>query len=161
MRVTAFDPAPGEMPSAVDRASTLREMLAGADVLTLHVPLRPETRGMIGEAELARLPDGAVLVNTSRGEVVDQDALVRALESGKLAGAALDVVEGERDEGSRTSSPLLAYAREHDDLIVTPHLGGVTVESMEATEVFMARKLVAFLEGDGSQAGDPMGQGGT
>jgi D-3-phosphoglycerate dehydrogenase len=148
MRVAAFDPGAGETPSGVDRVSTLRDALAGADVLTLHVPLRAETRRMIGPAELAELPDGAVLVNTSRGEVVEEDALLQALESGKLAGAALDVVHGERDEVSRTSSPLLAYAREHDNLIVTPHVGGATVESMEATEIFMARKLVAFLGGD-------------
>jgi D-3-phosphoglycerate dehydrogenase len=150
MRVAAFDPGSGQTPAGVDRIVTLEELVERADVLTLHVPFRPQTRGMIGEPELARMPDGGVLVNTSRGGVIDQDALVRALEGGKLAGAALDVVEGEREDGSLAASPLLAYAREHDNLIVTPHLGGATLESMEATEVFMARKLVAFLGSAGS-----------
>ncbi|MDP9343428.1 MAG: hydroxyacid dehydrogenase [Actinomycetota bacterium] len=161
MSVVAFDPAADDIPESVLRADTLPYLLGGADVLTLHVPLRADTAGMIGDSELALLPDGALLVNTSRGEVVDQDALLRALRGGRLAGAALDVVEGERDEASRASSPLLAYAREYVNLIVTPHLGGATVESMEATEVFMARKLVAFLGSARGPAGEPVRQGGT
>jgi D-3-phosphoglycerate dehydrogenase / 2-oxoglutarate reductase len=102
-----------------------------------------------------------VLVNTSRGEVVDEAALVTALESGRLAGAALDVIQNERDDTARASNPVLAYAREHDNLLVTPHLAGATLESMEATEIFMARKLFAFLGAARGPAGEPLRQGGT
>ncbi len=161
MTVWAYDPGATEPPQDGVLTASLSELLPHADVLTLHVPLRPETRHLIGGPELALLPDGAVLVNTSRGEVADEAALVAALESGRLAGAALDVVQGERDEAARAHSPVLAYAREHVNLLVTPHLAGATVESMEATEIFMARKLVAFLGSTRGPAGEPVRQGGT
>jgi D-3-phosphoglycerate dehydrogenase len=108
------------------------------------VPLNDETKGFIDEAMLARLPAGAILINTSRGAVVDEPALLAALDSGHLARAGLDVVADELSGGP--SQALLAYARDHDNLIITPHMGGATVESMEKAEVFMAQKLARFLE---------------
>ena len=113
-------------------------------MLSIHAPLNEQTVRLVGAAELSCLPAGAVLVNTSRGPVLDEPALLVALESGKLSGAALEVLAGERDDLSR--SPLLAYARTHSNLIITPHIGGATFESMEVTEIFMARKLQAFLK---------------
>jgi len=86
-----------------------------------------------------------MLINTSRGELLDEAALVQVLKSGRLAGAAVDVIAHERSPDLRMSSPLLAYARAHDNLLITPHLGGATVEAMAETEVFMARKLEQFL----------------
>ena len=100
---------------------------------------------MSGAAELALLPPGAVLVNTSRGQIIDEKALIEALESEHLAGAALDVVSGERDNKNRVNSRLLDYACRHDNLLITPHIGGATHESMDKTEVFMAHKLTKFL----------------
>lgn len=125
---------------------TLVSLLQDADVVSIHVPLNDETRSMFGAEQFAAMKPGAVLVNTSRGEIIDEAALLEALESGKLAGAALDVISGER--GDLWENKLLKYAREHDNLLITPHLGGCTVESMAATEVFMAKKLKRFLEGD-------------
>jgi D-3-phosphoglycerate dehydrogenase len=145
-----------DWPHGVARADTLPDLLGGADVLTLHVPLRPDTAGLIGAEELGMLPAGAVVVNTSRGEVLDEAALVDALASGRLGGAAVDVIAGESDEESRSRSPLLAYARDHDNVIVTPHLAGATVESMARTELFMAGKLAAFLERSGARTADPV-----
>jgi D-3-phosphoglycerate dehydrogenase len=145
MRVGATDPYAREWLEGVERHATLDALLPESDVLTLHVPLGDETRGLIGRRELARLPQGAALVNTSRGEVLDEAALVEALESGRLAGAALDVVQHERNDAQRRGSELFAYAAQHDNLLVTPHIGGATHESMARTELFMARKLAAFL----------------
>jgi D-3-phosphoglycerate dehydrogenase len=146
MEVAAYDPHATEWPAGVRRAATLAELASAAEVLTLHVPLVPETRGLIGRRELALLPRGAVLVNTARGDVVDAAALQEALETGRLAGAALDVLPGERDLVAGAAAPaLLAYARAHDNLLVTPHVAGATVESMARTELFMAQKLAAFL----------------
>jgi D-3-phosphoglycerate dehydrogenase len=142
MEVAAHDPDAVEWPPDVKRHARLDDLLAQSDVLTLHVPLDERSKGCIGREQLALLPRGAVLVNTSRGEVVDEDALLEALESGTLAGAALDVVAHERRPEQRSRSPLLAYAATHDELLVTPHIGGATFESMEKTEVFMARKLL-------------------
>ena len=90
-----------------------------------------------------------LLVNTSRGQLIDEGALVAALEDGHMAGAALDVIDNERDRGQRTGSPLLAYARAHDNLLITPHIAGATYESMVKTEVFMARKLRNFFISSG------------
>jgi D-3-phosphoglycerate dehydrogenase len=99
----------------------------------------------MGADELALLPFGSLLLNTSRGEIVDETAVIQALKSGHLAGAALDVIRHERDSTTRQLSPLLEYARSHDNLLITPHIGGATWESMAKTEIFMAQKLACFL----------------
>lgn len=145
MQVIAYDPFASEWVDGVERCTGLADFLRRSDVLTIHVPLNPETTHLIDAAALALLPPGAVLINTSRGEVVDETALIHALESGHLLGAALDVITHERDPYRRQNGPLLAYARTHDTLLITPHVAGATYESMAKTELFMARKLVDFL----------------
>ena len=147
MRVAAFDPYREGWPSDVLRCTTLADLFAISDVLSLHVPLSPETESMIGSTELGSLPQGAILINTARGALVDENALVDALESGHLGGAALDVICHEREETGRLSSRLLAYARQHANLLITPHIGGATIESMHKTEEFIARKLARYLAG--------------
>ena len=144
MSVSAFDPNPVRWVEGVRRAETMRELLENADVLSVHVPLNPATFHLIGRNELALLPATAVLINTSRGAVIDTTALLESLEQGQLAGAALDVLEGEGDVGSLLTSPILDYARSHQNLIVTPHIGGATWDSMAATEIFMAEKVARF-----------------
>jgi D-3-phosphoglycerate dehydrogenase len=145
MRVAAFDPFIREWMDGVRRETKLSDLLDRSDILSLHIPLTDETVGLIGTAELALLPPGAVLVNTSRGRIIDEKALIKVLESKHLAGAALDVVCDERDNEKRVKSLLLDYARLHDNLLITPHIGGATHESMAKTEVFMAHKLTKFL----------------
>jgi D-3-phosphoglycerate dehydrogenase len=107
--------------------------------------LNEETINLLGTSELAQLPPGALLVNTARGQVVDEAALLATLEQGLLAGAALDVLRDERIAGPSRSA-LVHYARTHDNLLITPHIAGATYESMAATEIFMARKLRTYLE---------------
>ncbi|MGD8261743.1 MAG: NAD(P)-dependent oxidoreductase [Desulfobacterales bacterium] len=145
MGVGAFDPYTREWTDGVWQASTLEQLLASSTVLTLHVPLNNETRGMIGPTELQQLPRGAVLINTSRGQLIDETALVKSLENGHLAGAALDVIADERNSDRLQKSPLLDYAKKFDNLLITPHIGGATYESMAKTEIFMARKLTEFI----------------
>jgi D-3-phosphoglycerate dehydrogenase len=152
MAVTAFDPNRRDWPDGLRRALDSDEVLAHSDVLSLHVPLNDETNGMIGARELALLPAGSVLINTSRGELIDERALVEALSQRHLAGAALDVIPRELDHktGARRS-PLVEWAKQHPDrLLITPHVGGATVESMAKTETFMAKKLAVFLAGIGT-----------
>lgn len=148
MRLAAYDPYAVEWLDGVTRLPELGALLRRSDVLSLHVPLDGQTQGMIGANELARMPSGSVLVNTSRGQLLDEGALLEALESDQLAGAALDVIAREREPEKRAESALLAYARTHDHLVITPHLGGATHESMARTELLTACKLAAFL-GDG------------
>lgn len=146
MTVLANDPQADPKAHPEARFLALKEVLAGADAVSLHVPLDGTTAGLIGRTQLAAMKPGAVLINTSRGGVIDEAALLDALESGALAGAALDVLSGEenarRGKGSwPANDPLVRYAALHDNLVLTPHVGGATSDSMAAAEIFMARKI--------------------
>lgn len=143
--VHAHDIVPGRVPDGL--AGPLDDLLARADILSLHVPLRAETEGMIGAELLHRLKPGALLINTSRGELIDQEALLAALESKRLAGAALDVLTG---EPAPLSEPLLRrIAALGDRLVITPHIGGFTFESLEAVESHL---VDIFIEAAGGAA---------
>ena len=120
---------------------SLNAVLETADVVTLHVPETPQTMGMIGEAELARMRPGAVLMNASRGTVVQIDALVDALQSHHIAGAAIDVFPVEpKGAGDEFISPL----REFDNVILTPHVGGSTQEAQQNIGIEVAEKLIKY-----------------
>ena len=144
MSVSVFDSYRPEWPNDIKRCETLEELLCLTEVLSLHVSLNRETIGMIGRQELLLLPTGAILINTSRGAVIDEQALYDVLMSGHLGGAALDVLTHERATPGDTGRALLEYAKSHHNLIITPHIGGATFESMARTEVFMARKLCDY-----------------
>jgi D-3-phosphoglycerate dehydrogenase len=145
MQVLAYDPRPLQWVEGVERKGSMNGLLEQSDVLSIHVPLNPNTVGLVDAAELNQLPTNSMLINTSRGDVLDETALLTALESGHLAGAALDVLSHERSRVLEISS-LIEYARTHTNLILTPHIGGATYESMAATEIFIAQKLVNFLK---------------
>ncbi len=122
-------------------ASSLEDLLARSDVVTLHVPETPSTKDMIGAEQLAVTKPGAQLINASRGTVVDIAALDAALTSGHLAGAAIDVFPVEpKGNGDEFESPL----RSHDNVILTPHVGGSTLEAQENIGVEVAAKLVRY-----------------
>lgn len=123
-----------------ERWLPLDELLATVDVVSLHVPATPETRHLIDARALARMRPGAILINTARGSVVDEGALVEALRSGHLGGAGLDVAEDE----PRLHPALL----ELDNVVVTPHLGGGTVESRRGSREWAVANVAAVLRGD-------------
>jgi D-3-phosphoglycerate dehydrogenase len=119
----------------------LDQLLESADIVSLHVPETPQTAGMIGAAQLERMLPGAMLINASRGTVVDIDALVAALRSGHVAGAALDVFPKEpKGAGDAFVSPL----RGMDNVILTPHVGGSTEEAQENIGIEVAEKLIKY-----------------
>jgi D-3-phosphoglycerate dehydrogenase len=149
MHVLAYDPYQPELPPGVERCASLEELLRRSDILSLHVPLNEETRGMLGAAQFTFLHPGALLVNTARGGVLDEAALLEALESGRLGGAALDVLCDEHRLAAGENNPLIEYARTHDNLILTPHIGGATQESVEKADLFLANKLGEFLRDRG------------
>ena len=126
---------------------SLDDLLAQADVVSIHASYNESTHNLLGARQFGLMKQGALLTNTARGEIVDEAALLDALESGRLAGAALDVVTGENAGKSDWlhHDPLLAYARAHQNLLITPHIGGATTESMAKTEIFMANKLAALI----------------
>jgi glyoxylate reductase len=122
------------------RAASLDELLGEADLVTLHVPLTPETRGMIGAAELARMRPGAVLVNVSRGPVVDQAALVEALRDGRIR-AGLDVFE---DEPLPPGHPLAAL----ENVVLTPHIASAGRETRRRMAQLAGDNLLAMAAGE-------------
>jgi D-3-phosphoglycerate dehydrogenase len=142
MRVLAHDPYVERAPHAglVELCERLDDLLREADFLSLHVPLTDETRRMIDARALALLPAGARLVNTARGAVVDEAALVEALRSGRLAGAGLDVFE---EEPLPASHPLASAP----NVILTPHVAGMTREAMERVSEETAEGVLAVLQG--------------
>ena len=135
-------PAPAEVEAALEaELLPLEDLLASADVLSLHTPLTPETRHLIGAAELAAMKPGAVLVNAARGPVVDERALAAALAEGTIAAAGLDVYEHE----PQVEPALL----ELDNVVLVPHLGSATVETRTAMAELAARNAISVLSGQG------------
>jgi len=124
----------------------LDQLLAESHIVSLHVDYTEANRGFFGPEAFAAMKPGAFFINTARGELVDEVALLDALHSGRLAGAALDVLADE-DATGMADHPLVAYATRHDNLIITPHIGGCTGESMEKTEAYAAELLLAALAG--------------
>ena len=122
-------------------AASLDDVLERADVITLHVPETPRTRHLIGEAQLRRMRKGAKLINASRGTVVDIDALARALRSGHVGGAAVDVFP---QEPGSNEDEFVSPLREFDNVLLTPHIGGSTLEAQENIGVEVAAKLVKY-----------------
>ena len=120
------------------RVVPLDELFATSDYITLHVPLTPETAGLVGASRIAGMKKGAVIVNTSRGGVVDEDALSRALREGKIGGAALDVFESEPPKGDILRAP---------NTLLTPHIGGQTEEAQANAIVVIGEKVRAFFSG--------------
>lgn len=144
MNVCALDPlVPAETMAAagVTRCGSLEELLRGARVLSLHAPLIPATRGLIGAAQLALLPAGAILINTARGPLVDEAAVLAALESGHLAGAGLDVWER---EPVAAEHPLFRHPR----VVATPHMAAYTDEGRRRSHVAAAEGVLAVLRGE-------------
>jgi glyoxylate reductase len=115
-------------------------LLAEADCIVLLVPLTAQTRGMFGEAQFAKMKPTATLVNVARGAVVDTDALLRALEQKKIAGAALDVTE---PEPLPPDHPLVG----RDDVVIVPHVGSATYETRARMAMLAAENLLAFVDG--------------
>jgi D-3-phosphoglycerate dehydrogenase len=117
-------------------------------LVSLHATYDATTHHLVDAGALARARPNLVLVNTARAGLVDEAALLAALESGRIAGAALDVISGEPDVPR--DHPLIEYARKHANLLIVPHLGGNTYESFEKTECFLAERVTSLLRQLGS-----------
>jgi len=121
--------------------SSLDELLKVSNIVTLHVPETPLTRNMIGEREISLMRKGSCLVNAARGTVIDLEALTGALKSGHLLGAALDVFP---DEPASNNAPFISGLQEFENVILSPHIGGSTIEAQESIGTEVAEKLVRY-----------------
>src|ERR671920_26999 len=139
MKVVAFDPfvAPERLRDEGIELAPLEEVCARADFLTVHAPLTPETRGIIGAREFALMKGGVRVINCARGGLVDERALYDAIREGRVAGAALDVFE---QEPPPPDHPLLSL----EEVVVTPHLGASTKEAQEGVAVIVAEQMRDF-----------------
>lgn len=144
MEVIAHDPhVPGEAEGwKLAQSVSLDDLISRSDILSVHVPLLPETRGIIDAAAMARMRKGAFLINTARGGVIDEDDLIAALKSGQIGGAALDVFADEPLSGETA-----AKFADVPNLIMTPHISGVTVESSAAISTITVANVLRELEG--------------
>lgn len=133
MRIIAYSPPPRHEDEIVEYVDDFDSFLKQADVITLHIPLTDKTRNIINKETIAKMKDGVYIINTSRGEVIDEDALYEACKSGKIAGAALDVYWGE---------PYTGKLLELDNVYFTPHLGASTKEA----QIRIGKELIEKLK---------------
>lgn len=155
MSVLYYDVVPIMPLGSAKQVDTLEELLGAVDFLTLHVPELPETTNMISKAQLDLMKDGAYLLNNARGKVIDIPALVEALKSGKLAGAAVDVFPHEpASNGPNFGDALNEWSsalRSCPNLILTPHIGGSTEEAQSMIGAEVGSALVRYLNLGSSQ----------
>ena len=148
MRVVFYDTANKLSLGNSNPCDSLAELLAASDVVSLHVPETPETKNMLAKSEFEQMREGSILINASRGTVVDIDALAEALESKHIAGAAIDVFPVEpKSAQEEFVSPL----RKFDNVILSPHVGGSTQEAQYAIGLEVSEKLVKYSD-NGSTA---------
>ena len=140
MRVVAYDPYAAEWPESVQRVVSLDELLPVADVISLHAPATAETRHLLGARQLEQCKTGAVVINAARGPLIDEVALLAALETGKIRGAGLDVWD---PEPPRVDHPL----RTHPRVVATPHMAAFTEEGKERSHDAAARQVLEVLAG--------------
>ena len=144
MRVLGSDPNV-DVAALGAEAVDLDQLVGQSDLISIHVHLTPETENLFKQSVFSKMKPTAYLINTSRGKIVNEADLLQALEEKKLAGYAADVLAGQLEFNQGFSNyPLVEYAKHHDNCLIVPHLGGVTFESREATDLFMARKLIDY-----------------
>ncbi len=147
LSVTAH-PSPEKEKELGIKFVDLDTLLSESDILTLHLPLTPSTEGMIGERELAKMKQTAILINTARGRIIDEEALVNALLEKRIAGAGLDVFE---KEPLPKDSLLLSL----DNVVLTPHIAFLTEESIEECTYVCVKNVEMFMEGKAQNVVNP------
>jgi len=142
MRCVGHDPHVKPWPEGIEPME-LATLLQTSDFISVHVPYNDETRRLLGPREFGQLKPGAILVNTSRGGVIDEAALLDALTRGRLAAAGLDVLTGEPDINEH---PVVEYARTHENVLITPHIGGFSPDALFPLLTFSCQRIVQFFQ---------------
>jgi D-3-phosphoglycerate dehydrogenase len=142
MDIVGYDPLLASWPEQI-RKMKLPDLLSTADFVSIHVPYDNATRGLIGAREFKAMKRGVVFINTSRGGLIDERALLSMLQSGHIGAAGLDVLDG---EPSTDHHPLVEYARKHGNLVITPHIGGFSPDAVNLVVAHAARRIRDFLD---------------
>jgi D-3-phosphoglycerate dehydrogenase len=146
MEIRYFDPYVTESPiTGIAKVESLEELVSTSDVVTIHIPLEKDTKGLFDSKIFSKFKEGAYLINTSRAEIIDSTELLKHLENGKFSGAALDVIDGEFEKALHENvkyHALIKYARHHDNLLITPHIGGSTIDAWRLTEEYTIKLII-------------------
>ncbi len=144
MKVMAYDPfLPAEIFAKEEAESaSITEVLENADYVTIHVPLTPDTRNLINDRQIREMKPGCIVINMSRGGIVNEEDMAKALRENRIGGYGTDVMEGEMTEGAPVESPLF----ECEGFVVTPHIGAQTDDAARAIGQFIAGKVIEFMK---------------
>lgn len=142
MNIQYFDPYEESAPEYAKRVS-LEELVSSSDVVSIHVHVNEETTGMISRELIQTFKHGSIFINTARGELTDEFALVEALETGRLAALGVDVLLGEPDI---RNNPIWEYAKSHENVVITPHIGGFCPDAVDKVVEFSAVRIRQYLE---------------
>ena len=141
MLVLGYDPYQDTLSDGV-KPATLEDLFGASDFVSVHVHLSDETRGLVNRALLESAKPGQILINTSRGAIVDEAALLDGLKSGRLGGAGLDVLDGEPDT---VNHPLVVYSQSHENVLITPHCGGLSPDAVRLVCARAGQKIMGNL----------------
>lgn len=142
-KIVIYDPYQAVDLEGVTQLDSIDELLSASDIVTVHVHLDESTRDLIGEREFNLMKKGSYFLNTARGGVVDEQALIHALENGNLTAAAVDVISGEQEDNI-ARHPLIKYSKSSDRLLLTPHIAGATVDSQFKAFNFALKRVNEF-----------------
>lgn len=149
LKTVAYDPyvTTATMRKSGVKKITLERLLCTSDVVSLHAAYNNFTRGMLKEKHFRLMKPVAIFINTARGEITDEKALLKALKKQWIAGAAIDTLANESPDGNHLrNNPLVQYAKTHENLIIVPHLGGATKEATERTQIHVSNLIVKVLQ---------------
>ncbi len=128
------------------KINTLESLLSKSDIVSIHASLNKRTFHMFNKKTLKKLKKNSLLINTSRGEIIESKSLAFFLKNKKIKGAALDLIENEVFAEKRINNPLIKYAKKNNNLLITPHLGGFTHESVKNTDLFILKKFEKYIK---------------
>lgn len=128
------------------KINSLSSLILKSDIVSIHATLNKETYHMFNNKTLSKFKKNTLLINTSRGEIIDSRSLVSFLKKKKIKGAALDLIENEVLLEKRKNNPLIKYSKKNKNIIITPHLGGYTEESVKKTDLFILKKFTEYIK---------------
>ncbi len=153
MNIIFFDPNIEQESFPLYKKVSFTELVSEGDVISIHVHLSEDTENMFGKQVFEKMKNSALLINTSRGKIVNEYDLLKAIKNNEIAGYGTDVLADELDfDKGFSDHPMVEYSKNNNNLIIVPHIGGMTYESREKTDVFIAEKIERYLKSKNKQS---------